>query len=86
MPAAIDPVLTSVARQEIPDCYVRVHLHDDGSRSLSLHAGSVNLERDVRESLARSVDPLRRCLEKLVDEYFTRRQPGWIDPDAPEAA
>jgi hypothetical protein len=81
MPSHVDSVLTSIARKELPDCYVRIHVQESGERHLSLHAGNVNIEREVRPTAITSKDPLRIALERLLDDYWNRRRPGW-EPEA----
>jgi hypothetical protein len=71
-----DPVLTSLARQEIPDCFVQVRITQGGNRSVSLHKGNHNAEASVVPSIVPSVDPLRVALERLIDGYFAARRPG----------
>jgi hypothetical protein len=73
---ALDPVLTSIARQEIPDCLVTVRVTQGGNREVSLHAGNHHAQASVVESIVPSVDPLRVALERLTDGYFAARRPG----------
>jgi hypothetical protein len=89
----IDPVLTSIARQEIPDAYVIVRVTQGGNRIVCLHAGNHNAQQSVADSIVPSVDPLRVALERLIDGYFAARRPGngtsWCtaqDYESPEEA
>lgn len=66
MSAHIDPVLTSIAREQIPDCYVRIHIDEQGNREVSLHAGNFNQARAVPRAQIENFDPLAHTLRKLV--------------------